>query len=290
MRSRPTGPFRGRALPAQPRDDHRRRVRSDSPIEAPRDIGTQLGCEVLDHFFLSSAPHRQRTARDGQVPGSGVALPVPFCSNLTGMVWLMPSSDVALVLARLDELALEPSSGSRGWKHMGAVVADAALQAGVTYRTTVLPRVRKLVADWPEAITTSGFVERMRTDDVATALDWKPDSKKMTTLRDLADLLIREQVETTEDLQQALGDEGFRSRLRAVKGIGPKTVDYLAILTGSTEHVAVDSQLRAFVRDAGVSTSDYDEVRKVITDAAAERGWDAGAMDAAIWAHQSGAT
>lgn len=101
---------------------------------------------------------------------------------------------------------------------MGAVIADAALQAGVTYRTTVLPRVRKLVADWPEAITTSAFVERMRTDDVATALAWKPDSKKMTTLHDLADLLIREKVETTDDLQQALGDEGFRSRLRAVKG------------------------------------------------------------------------
>lgn len=173
---------------------------------------------------------------------------------------------------------------------MGAVVTDAALQAGVTYRTTVLPRVRKLVADWPEAITTSAFVERMQNDDVATALDWKPDSKKMTTLRDLADLLVREKVETTEDLQQALGDEGFRSRLRAVKGVGPKTVDYLGILTGSTEHVAVDSQLRAFVRDAGVSASDYDEVRKVIIDAAADRGWDAGALDAAIWAHQSGAT
>lgn len=69
-----------------------------------------------------------------------------------------------------------------------------------------------------------------------------------------------------------------------------QTVDYLAILTGSTEHVAVDSQLRVFVRDAGVRASDYDEVRKVITDAAADRGWDPGALDAAIWAHQLGAT
>lgn len=202
----------------------------------------------------------------------------------------MSSTDVALVLARVDELGLEAQSGSRGWKHMGAVVADAALQAGVTYRTTVLPRVRRLVADWPEAITTSAFLERMRTDDVATVLGWKPGSKKMTTLQDLADLLLREGVETTDDLQRALGDPAFRSRLRAVKGVGPKTVDYLAILTGSTEHVAVDSQLRAFVRDAGVSTSDYDEVRKIVTDAAAERGWEAGALDAAIWAHQSGAT
>lgn len=171
---------------------------------------------------------------------------------------------------------------------MGAVLADAALQAGITYKTTVLPRVQELVRAWPEATTTSALVDRMRTEDVASVLDWKPDSKKMTTFQDLADFLLAEGVESTAQLNDSLGDESFRRRLRTVKGVGLKTVDYLSILTGSTEHVAVDSQLRAFVRSAGVLTSSYQDVRAAITEAAAVRGWTAGSLDAAIWTYQSG--
>lgn len=201
----------------------------------------------------------------------------------------MGTTDADRLLEHFDKLDLQPVDGARGWQHMGAVITDASLQASMKYKTTVLPRVRALLAEWPDATTTSAFVERLGRDDVAAVLRWPRDSKKMRMLDALAKFLADEQVETTSDLRTALEDSAFRARLRTVKGVGPKTVDYLAILVGSTEDVAVDSQLRAFARDAGITVTGYDDLRAVVTAAAATRGCAPGALDAAIWAHQSGA-
>jgi hypothetical protein len=41
---------------------------------------------------------------------------------------------------------------------MGAVIADAVLQAGLNYRTVVAPRVERIAREYPEAATTSGFI------------------------------------------------------------------------------------------------------------------------------------
>lgn len=213
--------------------------------------------------------------------------PASTCCPLPCHDAVMTSSDVAAILARIDQLAIQPSIGSRGWSHMGAVLADASLQAGIRYNSTVLPRVKRLLAAWPDARTTSGLVERMRSEDVATVLNWQSESKKMNTLRDLVAILAAEGIETTSDLRQSLENDRFRRQLKAVKGVGPKTIDYLAILTGSSQDVAVDTQLRAFVRDAGAAASTYEDVRGVVTEAAAARGWSPSALDAAIWAYQT---
>ena|SRR5690625_4478535 len=199
----------------------------------------------------------------------------------------MLNKNIELVLAHIDELALEPYEQARGWDHMGAVIVDAGLQAGLTYRTTVLPRARNIVAHWPDATTTSTFVQRLDQEELAEILDWKPDGKKLQTIRDLAKFLAEEGIEEPNSLQHALNDDSFRKRLRRISGIGPKTVDYLGILTGSNSHVAVDSQLRAFVKDAGVVVSSYREVQEIIVAAAEARGWSPGALDAAIWSYQS---
>lgn len=169
---------------------------------------------------------------------------------------------------------------------MGAVLADASLQRRAKYQTVVLPRVRDLVKHWPDASTTSGFVSRMEDEDVALVLRWKSDGRKMRTLRDLTRFLSDEGVETTGELRVNLLDRGFRTRLRGVYGVGPKTVDYLSILTGSPDHVAVDTHLRAFARDSGVERLTYAGVRDAVVGAAGARGWTVGALDAAIWTHQ----
>lgn len=173
---------------------------------------------------------------------------------------------------------------------MGAVLADASLQAGVRYATTVLPRVRRLLAEWPDAVTTSALIQRLDdpTTPVASVLSWKSEGKKLSIFRALAGFLHAEGIETTSQLRESLADAAFRGQLRRIKGVGAKTVDYLSILTGSTDHAAVDSQLRAFARDAGVKATSYDDVRRAVLEAAAARGWAAGSLDAAIWAYQSG--
>ncbi|MGW5439682.1 hypothetical protein [Nocardia asteroides] len=47
--------------------------------------------------------------------------------------------------------------------------------------------------------------------------------------------------------------------------VGPKTVDYIAILTGSTGHVAVDTHIAGFIRAAGVPGGDYRAINALIT-------------------------
>lgn len=63
-----------------------------------------------------------------------------------------------------------------------------------------------------------------------------------------------------------------------------ETVDYLAILAGSTFHVAIDVHLRRFATQAGIGPRSYGDLRTVINNAAARRPCTPGALDAAVWA------
>src|SRR5947207_1421279 len=44
-----------------------------------------------------------------------------------------------------------------GYDHMGATLTDTVLQAGLNYRSVVLPRVNHILTTYPYAVTTSGF-------------------------------------------------------------------------------------------------------------------------------------
>ena len=56
--------------------------------------------------------------------------------------------------------------------HMGATITDAVLQAGVRYETVVKPRVNNLKQNYPEAKTTTGFLNLIRKIDLSELLDW----------------------------------------------------------------------------------------------------------------------
>lgn len=44
-----------------------------------------------------------------------------------------------------------------GYRHMGALLVDAALQAGIRYETVVWPRVEAILATYPEALPPANF-------------------------------------------------------------------------------------------------------------------------------------
>ncbi|SDO47090.1 hypothetical protein SAMN05428965_4087 [Geodermatophilus sp. DSM 45219] len=196
--------------------------------------------------------------------------------------------DAVLLLRHVDAVGLVVEERTRGWDHMGAVICDAALQPRCSYRRVVEPRVRRLVAAWPEATTVSRFSARLETSDIGATLPWRGPTK-LRVISDLTDALARADVETVPDLRGALADPagGLRSTLRTVRRVGPKTLDYLSILCGSSEHVAVDVHVRGFVRDAGVDVATYERYGAVVRAAARLRGCSPGALDAAIWQHMS---
>ncbi|MFJ9109781.1 hypothetical protein [Streptomyces sp. NPDC102283] len=94
------------------------------------------------------------------------------------------------------------------------------------------------------------------------------------------------EVDTREDLHAWLDRQANRAALRTVRGVGPKSVDYMANLVGRS-HVAVDVHLRAFAVDAGVPDLPYDRLRTVYEEAAALLGHDQGALEHAVWRHRS---
>ncbi|MFJ4552060.1 hypothetical protein ACIP4X_23085 [Streptomyces sp. NPDC088817] len=113
-------------------------------------------------------------------------------------------------------------------------------------------------------------------------------SQKIATAHAITDLLAAKEVDTRDDLHAWLDHQANRAALRTVKGVGPKSVDYISNLVGRSQ-VAVDVHLRTFAADAGVPHLCYEELRAVYEEAAAVIGHDQGGLEHAVWRYRSGA-
>lgn len=172
--------------------------------------------------------------------------------------------------------------------HMGATLADAGLQAGLNYRTVVAPRVNHLKATWPGAKTTSGFLYEISRGDLGNMIAWSHHDK-IQRIYDMASLFAMHSVENEAELHQWLNRSGNRTVLRGIRGIGPKTVDYLWKLAGGRA-IAIDRHLKRFAIWAGLSIGKYDEIEKTYRYAADILSVDCSSLDRAIWYYVSEAT
>lgn len=169
--------------------------------------------------------------------------------------------------------------------HMGALLTDAVLQAGINYETVVKPRVERLKRDYPSAVTTSGFKALLRKLGLEALLDWKR-GRKPRTLDDLVEMILEEGIETVKDLKTWLKRKGSEVKLRSITGIGPKTIDYLKILTG-LQAIAIDSRLRGFLAEAGCPVSSYHNARKLLEGVADEMRISRASLDQSIWQYMA---
>lgn len=199
------------------------------------------------------------------------------------------ASDAALLLDHLDSIGVHGRDRvEKGWDHMGANLVDAALQRRQDYGKVVRKRARALKEAWPDAKTTSGFLDRLATDDLSAVINWT-GADRLKQIADMAEVLKDQGVEEPGDLRAALEDPARRDELRAaldaVRYVGSKTLDYFDILAGLSSGIAVDSRLLAITKAAGIGRTDYDHVASVIRAAADARGWRHGDLDAAMWAY-----
>lgn len=171
-----------------------------------------------------------------------------------------------------------------GYDHIGACLTDSVLQAGLKYETVVEPRVHEVLA-MEEARTTSGFKALLDREGTKKVLRWKDDAKP-ECLEELVGLLLDEGVETEWGLKAWLNLDNDH-KLRAIKGIGPKTVDYIKMLVG-IHTVAVDRHIRKFVEQAGYEVNSYKQVRDLVSQTANELGTDPSSLDHSIWVYMSG--
>jgi hypothetical protein len=191
---------------------------------------------------------------------------------------------LARFISSLPDLNCEPENRT-GYGHMGATLTDAILQPGLNYRTVVYPRVQSVIGQFPTAITTTAFSNVLNRCTPARVLNWS-HPEKPRRLRELTDLLRHLGIETEEQLRAWVGLPSTSEILLSVKGVGPKTVDYIKLLVGLST-IAVDRHIRTFVEMAGLQIDDYEELRGVVIESAEILEIEPSTLDHSIWRYLS---
>jgi hypothetical protein len=165
--------------------------------------------------------------------------------------------------------------------HLGAVLADAILQAGLNYRSVVLTRVERILRDFPDAATMPGLLSLIAESGAGYFLLWNHNIKTERFVA-LVTFLSDEGIRSTSELRSWLSHRDSRNHLLGLHGVGPKTFDYLCCLVG-IDCVAVDRHVRLFACEAGISVSEYDQLKAIISHAADLLGARRRDFDAWIW-------
>lgn len=179
----------------------------------------------------------------------------------------------------------EPVTQRTPYYHMGATIIDAVLQAGLNYEHVVYPRVRNLLTKYPDYKTTCDFLILMQVIQLPELIDWKKGCK-LERIKDLSLFLFNNNIEDEDELAEWLGKEEHITQLRLIRGIGPKTVDYLKMLSG-VQAIAIDRHLFAFLEIAGIINRTYEEARMIYDKASELLGVSQYAIDRQVWLYMA---
>ncbi|WP_210285058.1 HhH-GDP family DNA glycosylase [Mesorhizobium neociceri] len=171
------------------------------------------------------------------------------------------------------------------YEHAGALLADAVLQAGLSYRSVVMPRVGRILKEFPDADRVSALICLVKKGCTAHLLDWQ-HSTKVERFEHLVVFLHKAKMDTTEDIRTALKSDAFCADLLLLDGVGPKTIDYMACLVG-IESIAVDRHIRTFAARAGVNNGDYDFLKNAFCYAADLLSISRREFDAWVWSREA---
>ncbi|WP_232443835.1 hypothetical protein [Burkholderia ubonensis] len=166
-------------------------------------------------------------------------------------------------------------------EHLGAVLADSVLQAGLNYMTVVRPRVLAILQAHPARYTISSLVSLIQDGKTGAFLNWR-HHEKVRRFEELVAFMKDWGIEDVKDLRSGLASDEFRDAIQAVNGIGPKTVDYMACLVG-IDSIAVDRHVRKFAKTVGVENDDYHFLRKSFCCAADLLSLPRREFDAWLW-------
>ena len=184
-------------------------------------------------------------------------------------------------IGRLAGFSIVEKTGA-AYDHVGAALSDAVLQSGINYRSVVWPRVAHILDLYPKLRTSPEFYALLRAHGAKTILNWKHEEKPRR-LTELTRYCVQHNLVSCEDIAEHVCRGSGRQGLLAIRGIGPKTIDYLSGLLG-IDAVAVDRHIFSFLRQAGVETADYQFVRRTVVKAAELIGISGRSLDYSIWA------
>lgn len=171
------------------------------------------------------------------------------------------------------------------YNHIGAIIADAVLQANMRYKTHVKPRVNRILSKYPNERTTSSVMYLLKSMPVTEFLSWRGEDRA-ERFSQILDLFATEGIETELDLREWLSQNLNLTKLQSIKGIGPKTIDYFKILVGLSTS-AIDRHLLNFLRLADLTPIDYQDAQTIINTTADILSVDRAYLDHSIWQYMS---
>jgi hypothetical protein len=167
------------------------------------------------------------------------------------------------------------------YSHMGALLADVALQSSLNYASVVLPRVQRIGEVYGDRPRTSQMLDAVQEVGADRVLGWRhPD--KPRRFMELLYACREVQVETVEELGDALSSGCVLSQFARIRGIGPKSLDYLQLLAGVAT-VAIDRHMSWFLDAAGVRRRAYEDRRDLMVQACESLGVDVAQTEHALW-------
>lgn len=178
------------------------------------------------------------------------------------------------------------------YKHIGATLTDTVLQAGLKYETIVKPKVMQMLK-CEKATTVKGLLKMTENgnDELKNVIFWK-DDRKPNLIISLAKIFDSEGINTESELKEWLKKEENPQKLRSIKGIGPKTIDYIQILVG-IKSCAVDRHLFNFLGmakvplESGNYEAQYKEAKQIVEASAKLMKIDTSVFDYSIWSYMS---
>lgn len=171
-------------------------------------------------------------------------------------------------------------------ENVAAILVDAVFQAGLNYRTVVFPRVCSMAQAFPRLNSLTEFQTRIGGKDFNSAISWN-HPEKPRRLKELVAFFRRNGLETIDDIRNWLQWSANRRVLMSLKGIGPKTVDYLSRLVGLPS-IAVDRHAERLFREVGIRTRCYEEARRILEFAADLLQMGRSIFDQLMWTSLSG--
>lgn len=179
----------------------------------------------------------------------------------------------------------EPITQRTPYYHMGATITDSILQAGLNYCYVVYPRVLKLLTKFSDYRTTCDFIILMQVVPLMELVNWK-NEKKLQCISDLSWVLFNNDIENENQLASWLDTDKNIDQLRKINGVGPKTVDYLKMLSGN-QAIAIDRHLFAFLELAGIFNRTYSEASLIYNQASELLGMSKYELDRKVWLYMS---
>ncbi|MDZ7775289.1 MAG: hypothetical protein U5L09_06575 [Bacteroidales bacterium] len=170
--------------------------------------------------------------------------------------------------------------------HLGAVLTDIVLQAGLNYKTVVLPRVLRVYKSFNDAHNLESLISTIDEIGLENFLNWK-NELKLIRFQSIIEYLINNSIQTTNELLVHLNNETNLKSFLSIQGIGNKTIDYFFKLM-HVETIAVDRHILNFLNQANVNYNNYYNAKRIVEFTADMLNVSRRDIDYSIWNYMSG--